>query len=583
MKKFFIVALLFVGVSIFSQVTPTQNQGLVKDPFFNNQNPSAKTDASKKVKHVHSDTAGVSPDKYDGNMVFSGSVQFEHQGSVLTADEVVFYQKENFLKAIGNVVLTTADGNRITAEEMEYDGNTQRGIAKRNVVLTDPKQTIKTETLYYDKIPNTAYFNTGGTIYSNDGSVMYTKTATYYLNTKMIDFVGRSNIETDKYTIVSDNIKTNQNTGVSDFFGPTTIRSKENPRNYVYTELGTHNSKTNESFLNKNSRIHYNDKILTGDKLYFNRNTGFGKGNGNVMLDDPQQKRFIKGGYGEIYEKKDSAMITEKPYFVRIFANDSLYMSADKFLTFQRPDSANALKKKSFLRGFRKVRIFKSNMQGRADSLSFNETDGEMHLMRKPILWMGAKQVTGDEIRVYSNPEKEITDSIRVLGNAFAISKADSLNLKDEFNQIKSKNMLVYLKDNAIDIAKAVGNAQAITYADDTNEKTKKVTRIGVALSTCGEIVAYFIERKLEQVDCNIGANTDTYPMSKISKDERFFKDFNWNTKDRLQKWGDIFLDTPNYPEIVYQSDNSLFERAEAERKKMEEKNKPKTPVRVKK
>lgn len=581
MKKSLFFVLFFIVIKLFGQVTPTQNQGLAKDPFFSNQNP--QNEPSKKVKHIHSDTAGVSPEKYEGNMVFSGNVQFEHQGSVLTADEVVFYQKENFLKAIGNVVLTTADGNRITAAEMEYDGNTQRGIARKNVVLTDPKQTIKTETLYYDKIPNTAYFNTGGTIYSNDGSVMYTKTATYHLNTKMIDFVGRSNIETDKYTIVSDNIKTNQNTGVSDFFGATTIRAKDNPRNYVYTELGTHNSKTGESFLNKNSRIHYNDKILTGDKLYFNRTTGFGKGNGNVTLDDPKEKRFIKGGYGEIYEKKDSAMITDRPYAVKILSKDSVYMSADKFLTFQRPDSAITTKKKSFLRAFRKVRIFRPNMQGRADSLSWNETDGEMHLMRKPILWMGAKQVTGDEIRVYSDTEKEITDSIRVIGNAFAISKADSLNLKDEFNQIKSRNMIVYLKDNAIDIAKAVGNAQAITYADDTNEKTKEVTRIGVALSTCGEIVAHFIERKLEQVDCNIGANTDTYPMSKISKQDRFFKDFNWNTKDRLQKKDDIFLDTPNYPEIVYESDNSLFERAETERKKLEEKNKPKVPVRVKK
>ena len=581
MKKTFLLLLLLVVVRIFSQVTPSQNPGLVKDPFFNNPNPNKE--ASKKVINKHADTFGVKADKYEGNPVFSGSVVFEHQGSVLTADEVVFYQKENFLKAIGNVVLTTADGNRITAEEMEYDGNTERGIARRNVVLTDPKQTIKTETLYYDKIPNTAYFNTGGTIYSNDGSVMYTKSATYYLNTKMIDFIGRSNIETDKYTIVSDNIKTNQNTGVSDFFGPTTIRAKDNPRNYVYTELGTHNSKTNESFLNKNSRIHYNDKILTGDKLYYNRNTGFGKGNGNVTLDDPKENRFIKGGYGEIYEKKDSAMVTEKPYAVKILSKDSVFISADKFLTYQKPDSANALKKKSFLRAFRKVRIFKPNMQGRSDSLSWNETDGEMHLIRKPILWMGAKQVTGDEIRVYSDPEKEITDSIRVMGNAFAISKADSLNLKDEFNQIKSKNMIVYLKDNSIDVAKAVGNAQAITYADDTNQKTKEVTRIGVALSTCGEIVAQFIERKLENVDCNIGANQDTYPMSKISKDERFFKDFNWNTKDRPQKWKDIFLDTPNYPEIVYESDNSLFERADVERKKLEEKNKPKTPIRVKK
>lgn len=581
MKKIFLLILLVLIVKISSQVVPDQPQGLVKDPFFNNPNP--QSEPSKKIQHRHSDTFGVKPDQYEGNPVFSGNVVFEHQGSVLTANQVVFYQKENFLKAIGNVVLTTADGDRITAEEMEYDGNTQRGIARKNVVLTDPKQTIKTEILYYDRIPNTAYFNTGGTIYSNDGSVMYTRAATYYLNTKMIDFIGSSNIETDKYTIVSDNIKQNQNTGTSDFFGPTTIRDKANPKNLVYTELGTYNSKTGESFLNKNSRIYYNDKILSGDKLYYNRNTGFGKGNGNVTLDDPQQKRYIKGGYGEIYEKKDSAMVTEKPYAVKILSKDSVYFAADKFLSYQKPDSADNRKKKSFLRAFRKVRIFKTDMQGRADSLSFNETDGEMHLMRKPILWMGVKQVTGDEIRVYSDPEKEITDSIRIIGNAFAISKADSLSMKDEFNQIKSKNMIVYLKDNVIDMAKAVGNAQAITYADDTNEKTKQVTRIGVALSTCGEIVARFLERRLEVVDCNIGANTDTYPMSKISKEERFFKDFNWNTRDRPQKWSDIFLDTPNYPEVVYQSDNSLFERAEAERKKLEEKNKPKTPIRVKK
>ncbi|MFC4165474.1 OstA-like protein [Epilithonimonas zeae] len=581
MKKSFFVVLFFIIIKIFGQIAPAQNTGLVKDDFF--KKPTSQTEPSKKVINKHSDTFGVSKDKYDGNKVFSGSVVFEHQGSVLSADEVIWYEKENFLKAIGNVVLTTADGNRITAAEMEYDGNTQRGIARKNVVLTDPKQTIKTETLYYDKIPNTAYFNTGGTIYSNDGSVMYTKSATYYLNSKMIDFIGRSNIETDKYTIVSDNIKTNQNTGVSDFTGPTTIRSKENYANYVYTELGTHNSKTGESFLNKNSRIHNNGKILTGDKLYFNRNTGFGKGTGNVTLDDPQQKRFIKGGYGEIYEKKDSAMVTDKPYAVKILSKDSAYFSAEKFITFQRPDSANALKKKSYLRAYRKVRIFKTNMQGRGDSLSFNETDGEMHLMRKPILWMGVKQVTGDEIRVYSNPEKEITDSIRVLGNAFAISKADSLNLKDEFNQIKSKNMIVYLNNNAIDSAKAVGNAQAITYADDEDKKTKQIKRIGVMLSTCGEITAEFLERRLEIVSCNIGANNDTYPMSQISKEERFFKDFNWNTKDRPQKWSDIFLETPNYPEIVYESDNTLFNLAEAERKKQEEKNKPKTPIRVKK
>ena len=103
MKKSLLAVLFLVFIRIFSQDIPAQNQALVKDPFFNNQNPQEQS--GKKVQHKHSDTFGVRADKYEGNPVFSGNVVFEQQGSVLTANEVVWYQKENFLKAIGNVVL----------------------------------------------------------------------------------------------------------------------------------------------------------------------------------------------------------------------------------------------------------------------------------------------------------------------------------------------------------------------------------------------------------------------------------------------------------------------------------------------
>ncbi|MGV4414354.1 OstA-like protein [Chryseobacterium sp. T1] len=574
--RYLFLVVFFFNVWVNAQVSP--NTSSVKDPFFSNP-ATTQQEASQKVRYVHSDTAGVKPDKYDGNMVFSGNAKFEHQGSVLTADEVVWFKETNFLKAIGNVVLTNADGTRITSGEMEYDGNTQRGIARKNVVLTDPKQTIKTETLYYDRVPNTAYFNTGGTITTADTS-MYTNSATYYINSKDIDFVGKSTIDTKDYTIISDNIKNNQITKLSQFFGPTTIRSKKNYGDYIYTEQGDSSDITGISHLNKNSRIHYNGKILTGDKMEHNRNTGFGKAIGNVMLDDPREKRYIKGGYAEAYEKKDSAVVTEKPYLVKILTKDSLYVAADKFISYQKPDSTKI--KKSYFRAFHKVRIFKTNLQARADSLSANETDGEMHFVGKAMAWSGFKQISGDEIRAYANVKTEKLDSVKVLGNAFAISKADSLNMKDEFNQIKGKWMGVYLKEGSIDLAKSVGNAQSILYADDTDEKTKEVKRIGVAIAVSGEIEAQFIEKKLEIITYNIGAQSDIYPMSKISREKRFFPDFNWNTKDRPQKWTDIFLDSPNYEDIKYESDDIFYNRAEEERLKLEEKNKPKTPVRVK-
>ncbi|OWK98899.1 organic solvent tolerance protein OstA [Kaistella haifensis DSM 19056] len=578
MKNFFVLLMLISG-NVFSQITTTPKDPLVKDPYFNSAQNAPQ---GQKVRLIHSDFFQKTPEKYNGNPYFSGNVQFEHQGSLLSADEVIFYEEQNFVKAIGNVKLQNADGSVITAGEMEYDGNSQKGIAKKNVVLTDPKQTIKTETLYYDRISNKAYFNTGGTI-SDASNVMYTKSATYDLSSKMIDFTGNVKINNPEYTVEGTNIKQNQNTNTADFFGPTTITNKQNPANQVYTERGSYNMNSKEVYLKKNSRINYNGKILTGDDMYFNQITGFGRAKGNVTLRDPKERRFMKGGYGEIFEKKDSAMMTDRPYAVKILEKDSMYFSAQKILAYQKVDATDPLKKKSFLRAYQKSRMFKSNIQVRADSLTFNETDGIMHLFGKPIAWSGEKQVTGDKIEAYFDTENEYIDSLKVVGNAFAISKADSLNLKDEFNQVKGKLMTVYYKENKVNLAKVIGNAQAITYADDQNEKTKETERIGVSLSTCGTIEAEFEENKVQIISCNVGANTDIYPMSKISREKRFFPDFNWNTKDRLRKWEDIFLDSPGYEEVKYESDDALYNAAQKAIDDAKQKEEAKKPKRVRK
>ncbi|MDO4763120.1 MAG: OstA-like protein [Flavobacteriaceae bacterium] len=525
------------------------NAQIRKDSFFE-KSQKKKGEQSQKVKIINADITQKNPNVFNGNTFMVGNVHLEHQGSTLKADTVVHYSEENFVKAIGNIRLKTHDGNTITAEEMEYDANTERGIARKNVVLTDPKQSIKTEELYYDKISNTAYFTDGGTIF-NGSNTIWTKTGTYDINTNIVDVSGNVNIDNEQHRVEGSKIIQNQNTNTAEFLGPTKVINKKNPANYVYTEKGQYKMSSKEVFLNRNSRIHYNGKVLTGDEMYFDQNKGFGTAKGNVLLNDPKEKRFIKGGYGEIFEQKDSAMITEKPYAVKIFKKDSLYFSAERILTFQRKDKNQ--NKKSYLRAFRKVRIFKSNMQGRADSLSFNETDGELHLNREPILWMGQKQVSGDTIKAYFNTEIENLDSLKVVGNAFAISKVDSLNLKDEFNQVKGKLMSVFLKENEINIIKVLGNAQSIIYAENEDAKTKVKDRIGIAFSTCGEIETLFEDKKVYLISCNIDANTDVYPMSKTTADKKKFPDFNWNTKDRPRRWQDIFLDTPNNEDIFYE------------------------------
>ncbi|MGL6129795.1 OstA-like protein [Chryseobacterium artocarpi] len=578
-----IILFLFIFISTLSMA---QDKTPVKrDPYLQNTSPakSQPLKPEEKIKLINADKIIKDPAKYDGNQYFIGNVQIEQKGSILTADEVVLYSEENFAKAIGNVRLQNADGSVITAVEMEYDGNTQKGVARKNVVLTDPKQTIKTEILYYDKLASQAYFNTGGTISDTQGNVMYTKSATYFLDTKMIDFVGNVKIDNAQYIIEGVNIKQNQNTKVAEFFGPTTITNRANPKNRVYTERGTYRMETKEAFLNKNSKIFYNDKILTGDDMYFNQITGFGKATGNVTLDDPKERRYIKGGYGEIFEKKDSSMMTKNPYAVKIMEKDTAYFAAEKIISFQKPDSLDITVKKSFLRAYKKARIYKSNAQGRADSIAFNETDGVMHMFTNPILWSGEKQVTGDKVEAYFNTKNENIDSLKVIGNAFAISKVDSLTLKDEFNQVKGKFMTVYYQGNDIKEARVVGNAQAIVYVDDTDQETKKPERIGITLSTCGIIGALFEEKALQIISCSIGAVSDTYPMSKIEPSRRKFPDFNWNTKDRIRKWQDILVDSPNNEEIKYTADNELFDKAQKTIDDEKAKEEAKKPKRVRK
>lgn len=573
--------LVFISAMAFAQDTQKPAQ---RDPYLQNpvKNQPQQLKPGEKVKIIHADYLKKDPNKYDGNQYLLGNVQVEHQGSILTADEVVIYSEENFVKAIGNTKLQNTDGSVITAGEMEYDGNTQKGVARKNVILTDPKQTIRTDIMYYDRLSNQAYFNTGGTI-SDGQNVMYTKTATYFLDTKMIDFVGNVKIDSPDYIVEGVNIKQNQNTKVAEFFGPTTITNRANPKNRVYTERGTYKMNTKEAYLNKNSKIFYNDKILTGDDMYYNQLTGFGKATGNVTLDDPLERRYIKGGYGEIFEKKDSAMMTKSPYAVKILEKDSIYFASEKIISYQKPDSSDATKKKSFLRAFRKGRFYKSNAQGRADSIAFNETDGILHMYTKPILWSGEKQVTGDKVEAYFNTETENIDSLKVIGNAFAISKVDSLNNKDEFNQVKGKLMTVYYEGNNIKEAKVIGNAQSIVYVDDENQQTKQKERIGITLSSCGIIGALFEEKALQIISCSIGATSDTYPMSMLEPSKRKFPDFNWNTRDRIRKWQDILVDSPNYEETKYEADNTLYDKAQEAVEKEKAKEEAKKPKRVRK
>ena len=64
----------------------------------------------------------------------------------------------------GNVMLKQGDSLELKSEYLNYDGNKRMAKAWGKVVLKQPDMTLKTDTLYLDRILNIAYYDSNGII-----------------------------------------------------------------------------------------------------------------------------------------------------------------------------------------------------------------------------------------------------------------------------------------------------------------------------------------------------------------------------------------------------------------------------------
>ena len=492
----------------------------------------------RKIKHLHSDKIQKIPGKYDGNLLFTGKVVFEHDGAFLKADSVVFYELENIFRAFSNVQLDMQE-NHLTSNSLDYNGNTKMAKATGDVILRDSEQTLYTDKLEYNRNTQKAYFNTGGTIVSNNETIT-SREGTYDLTTKSIKFDDDVRITNKDYYIESRNIKHYANGDYMEFFDDTYIQSRSNPNQFIRTTKGKYYLSRKEAFLENRSSVHMDGTILTADDIYFDQLTGYGKGDGDVLIENPKEKQFIRGGFGEYFQNQDSGYVTQRAYAVRAFEEDSLYLHADTLLSTKRND-------KSLIRAYNKAKFFKSNLQGKADSISFAEDLGELQFFRNPIIWSGFRQITGDTIFVFINTQAERLDSMKVRQNAFAISKTDSLT-ETQFHQLKSREMLGLFVNEYLDWVQGEGNAQTLLYMEEEKKDSLRPDippvkeLIGINRSDCGIVEADFEDREVNVLACRINADSKVYPPSKLPEEQRKLPDFVWRVEERPQVWQDIFV-----------------------------------------
>ncbi len=474
--------------------------------------------------------------QFPGASIFSKDdrqVQFEHQGADLWCDIAIFYQKENKLKAIGNIRLQQGDSVQMTSGKIDYDGNQKLAKAWESVVLKNTDMTLRTDTLYFDRVKQEAYYQDFGTVIDS-ANTLTSEIGKYYMTPKKYQFLDSVHIQNPEYTMDSEQLDYYTTSKNAYMYGPSTITGKTYK---IYCERGFYDTKIESGYGIKNTRIDYNNRIIEGDSVYFDKKTEFASATNNIKITDTINKGVLRAHYAEVFKAKDSVFATKRAVSISEVEKDSLYMHGDTLMITGKPDAR-------ILRAFRNAKFYKTDLSGKCDSIHFDQRTGITQLITRPILWNGENQMTGDSIHLISDMETEKLDSLKVLNNAFIIS-LDSIG-KEGYNQAKGKDLFGQFVDNELKIIDLVKNTEVIYYLYNDDQEL-----IGIDKTICSEIRITMANNDIEDLTFFTDPDGDIFPEKDLPVNSRKLKGFIWRGDERIRTKDDIFDEDDNTIELV--------------------------------
>ena len=488
---------------------------------------SKTAQAPKKINIEHSDFLDVDQVLVPDGILLTGNVKVNHDGVVLTCNKAYFFQKENYLKAFGNVQLVQGDTLFLNSKYAEYSGNIKKAFATGNAVMTSPDATLQTDTINFDRNVQEVFYNTKGTIINKDNTLV-SKSGKYFVAEKKFQFLTAVTLTNPKYVVKSNHLDYYSNSGHTYLLGPSTITSKAN---YIYTEKGFYDTKKNLAHFLRKSYIKYDDRLIEGDSLYYNRNTEFASATRNVKITDSINRGIVKGHYAEVYKLKDSMFVTKRAVAVNFVENDSVYIHGQKLMVTGKEGER-------ILRAFKNVRFYKTDMSGKCDSIHSNSKTALTKLIGNPILWNGGSQITGDIMHLIGDNNTKKLDSLKVLNNTFLISK-DTLGTG--YNQVKGLNLFGKFKEGKLHDVDVIKNTEVVYFMrNDANEL------IGINKNVSSKINLILENNAVETITFFNRVDGDIYPEEDLPENARKLRGFVWRGDERIKSKDDIFTAEDN-------------------------------------
>ena len=499
----------------------------------------------------HADSLYYDRARLGDKQVVRGNVKFRHKGATLLCDSAYFKQQENKFEAYGHVRMLQGDTLEIRCDTAIYEGNAEMVHAKNNVVVIHRKTSeLHTDNLVYDQKFDVVYYDQGGNYADKaKGMTLSSDWGKYNLDTKEAEFFYDVTLKTKTHVVNTDTLfYYSQSERAHVKGGMTKIPKDGGPpkwnKSVIHSikdgyDVETTNCffymKTNKVELFDKSTIVSDTRTISGDSLFYDSDKKSSRGYGRVDYVDHKNKNQLVADAVDYNESTGMGMATKNPVFIDFSQKDTLYMHADtiRVETFNLNTDSTYRK----VHCYRKVRMFRNDVQAVCDSLVLCSRDSTLTMYFDPIVWNASRQLLGDSIKVFM-ADSTVREA-NVMANALSIEMKYDYEHPEKvyYNQVASKLMNAYFVEGNLRMSEAIGNVQTVYYPVEDRDSTL----IGMVYMETDTMRMFLgIERQLEKIWTSKSEGV-LYPMTQIPPAKDYLPNFGWYDHIRPANKDDIY------------------------------------------
>lgn len=477
----------------------------------------------KKINIENADFSDVNEDEFPNIVILTGNIKVSHDGAILYCNKAYLYRKANIIKCFGNVRMIQKDTIHLNSKYGEYDGNTKLAYAKGDVIMTTPSSVLTTDVLHFDRNTQQATYTTGATI-KNNQSTLVSKKGKYLAYYGLFEFRDKVVVTNPQNKIESNILDYYENSGHAYLFGPSTITNDDGK---IYTEKGMYDTKLDKANFDKNTKIYYNNRLIEGDFITYDKNKDYATATRNFKVTDTINNMIVTGHYAEIYQKIDSMVVSRRALAKTLVETDTMYTHARRLVITGKEGHR-------VFRGYDNARFFKTDIAGKCDSIHGTEKSGLTKLIGNPILWNYDNQMTGDLMHLIADTKTEKMDSLKVFNNVFIISK-DTIGTG--FNQVKGMFLNGRFENDKLREVDIIKNTEVVYYMRDDDQAL-----IGINKNVSSKINMLLNENEIEEITFFDNPEGKIYPEEKLHENDRLLKGFIWRGDERIKSLEDLFI-----------------------------------------